>query len=131
MAGYNGPGSVNMCSFDSPDTVVEHFNKHCDFYAAAIDDISMSNLGTKPPTLYGPNTVYSLNWNTYLGWKVYMLMTGCLASDPKQETGHIQKVFDDLSGPLYYGVKVRDILRNEPEAMRAAIILARFFKENI
>lgn len=30
-------------------------------------------------------STYRLEWTTYLGWKCYMYMTGCIASDPKYE----------------------------------------------
>lgn len=30
-------------------------------------------------------THYTAEYNTYVGWKLYMLLTGCMASKPKEE----------------------------------------------
>lgn len=108
MAGYNGGrGTVNMCSMThSEDQVINHYESCCKFYGAKEEDIEITNIMPDPyrlnnPEKYAnfPKTHYSVIYYTYLGWKTYMLMTGCFASDPKHEKSETSK--DDDYEPPY------------------------------
>jgi hypothetical protein len=76
---------VNMCSMTGRESVMSHFESCLRYYKATDADCSMSNeqdaYNWQAPIKFH----YTLTLHTYVGWKVYMLMTGCLASKPEYE----------------------------------------------
>ena len=82
------PSYVNMVSRDDSATILRRHADHLRFYNATDADCSITNIEpTKPwDKVFPDGTEYRLLINSYLGWKVYMLHTGCYASKPEYET---------------------------------------------
>lgn len=76
---------VNMASTTNREAVVKHLASCLSYYKATDADCVMFNesdaYAWQKPILFH----YTLRLKTYKGWKVYMLMTGCLASKPAYE----------------------------------------------
>jgi hypothetical protein len=74
-----------MGSTTDRESVMAHFDWCRKYYKATDADCSMSNEQDAPSWQAPLKFHYTLTLHTYLGWKVYMLMTGCLASKPEYE----------------------------------------------
>ena len=78
------PAYQNMISHSSdPAPILESAMR---IYNATPDDVRITDVA---PTWRWEQpqfkSRYTLAWDTYIGWKVYMYMTGCLASDLRYE----------------------------------------------
>lgn len=81
------PSHANMISRDNADTVSKRHSEHLTYYGATSADCEMMNVSPVPSwdRHFVGGCRYTLRINTYLGWKVYMLHTGCFASKPEYE----------------------------------------------
>ena len=80
--GQFGPNVVaRMCGRDTEEATRKHFEYNRNYYGATADDCELLNYSHD-----GQWGHYTISVKTYLGWKVYMLQTGCFASIPKFET---------------------------------------------
>lgn len=79
------PTIANMGSTTGRESVHKHFQSCLSHYKATEADCSMSNESDAYKWQAPIQFHYSLTLHTYLGWKVYMLMTGCFASKPAFE----------------------------------------------
>ena len=75
----------NMASTMNRESVHKHFQSCLSHYNATTADCSMSNEEDARPYQAPILFHYTLTLHTYLGWKVYMLITGCFASKPEFE----------------------------------------------
>lgn len=85
MAKVWEPCFVNMCSFDDVEGVRRNHQFNLSVFNATEADCEMVNLVPAEPWERGVKSHWRMNVNTYKGWKVYMLATGCLASNPEYE----------------------------------------------
>lgn len=88
MARY--PGRQNMLSIArTPAEVVQLLADAARVRGATAADVRVGDMVYDERIPIGPmmteGTHYQCHWYTYLGWKTYMLLTGCLASDPAEE----------------------------------------------
>lgn len=75
------PGYENMIAIEKTQTEVEkHFKQCMEYYHASPEDC-----GIQYGEAIDGNFHYRIWFENYTGWQVYMLMTGCLASDTKEE----------------------------------------------
>ncbi len=79
------PGYQNMISHMTVDQVKAAFQDNLKFYNANENDCRIENIHKCHDYDNPFKCRYQLHWNSYVGWKVYMLHTGCLASDPRYE----------------------------------------------
>jgi hypothetical protein len=79
------PAHQNMISNMPPDQVMQKFESDMKFYGAGANDCRIENMKDCYSYENPFKCRYQLYWDTYIGWKVYMLHTGCLASDPRFE----------------------------------------------
>lgn len=80
------PTFVNMCSVEADcDTIRRRHAEHLAYYGATEADCELVDLQPPPAWEKGVKSHFRLNINSYLGWKVYMLHTGCFASKPEYE----------------------------------------------
>ena len=78
---------ARMCSFfHTADEITDAFRGNQKSFDATDEDCTIENI-TKAPDLplRGPKCHFDVVMHTYRGWKVFMLMTGCLASMPEYE----------------------------------------------
>ena len=78
------PAYQNMISIDDSATILRRHAHHLQLFNATNEDCRIEKLeeiGHDPPFL----TRFQLHWSTYVGWKVYMLHTGCFAFIPDLE----------------------------------------------
>jgi hypothetical protein len=59
------------------------------YYGAKPDDIRITASEPARSWERGIKTHYTLEWRTYVGWKVYMFLSGCMASDPRYEPAEV------------------------------------------
>lgn len=82
---FNRGGIVRMCSYNhTPEDIPDIHQRHLNYYKATSDDCELLNVTASPPW-DAAHCHYQLHVKTYLGWKVYMLHTGCFASIPEYE----------------------------------------------
>lgn len=80
------PSVARLCSYQHDLAGVKQ--RHCEclaYYQATEEDCELANLRAAPSWEKGVKTHYELIVKSYLGWKVYMLHTGCFASIPEME----------------------------------------------
>jgi hypothetical protein len=84
------PQFVNMASQYTLAESRKHLRDNMRVFGASEADITMSHEAEsyqyEQPTIM---CRYTLNLHTYLGWKVYMLQTGCFASKPEFEERNV------------------------------------------
>jgi hypothetical protein len=79
------PSYVNMVSYVySAEQIHSIHEKHLEFYYADSSDCELIQVKT-PSYFEKAKCEYTLKINTYRGWKVYNLHTGCFASIPEYE----------------------------------------------
>ena len=74
------PSYVNMGSRDDCDTVRRRHAEHLAYFNATEADCQLVDLKPSPTWDGFLRCHFRLNINSYLGWKVSMLHTGCFAS---------------------------------------------------
>ena len=81
------PAFQRMISRDDSATILRRHADHLRHYNATDADCHIERLEETNAfdKSQGFQCNYELHWTTYLGWKVYMLHTGCFASDPAFE----------------------------------------------
>ena len=85
MAENRFPSVARMVSYDGDvDAIRKRHAEHLKYYGATDADCELINL-RPAPHWDKAKTHYQLRISTYLGWKVYMLHTGCFASIPEYE----------------------------------------------
>lgn len=77
--------TVNMANTVSREATHKHLASCLSYYKATDADCVMFNESDAYTWQAPIKFHYSLRIKTYIGWKVYMLMTGCLASKPAYE----------------------------------------------
>ena len=80
------PSFANMCSMEADvETIRRRHAEHLAYYGATGADCQLVDLEPAKTWEKGVKCHWRLNINSYLGWKVYMLHTGCFASNPEYE----------------------------------------------
>lgn len=84
----NYPGRQHMRSFvwRNPEEVYSNFAYCRKVMGATQDDVTINHMEQELVPLNGamvPSVRYTVEWKTYKGWRVYMLLAGALT--PKQE----------------------------------------------
>lgn len=83
------PAYQNMISCNEPEAVLIAHKRNLCLRDATNEDCWIVGLEAIPDYSLeyeqGFRSRYQLHWKNYVGWKVYMLHTGCFAFDPKYE----------------------------------------------
>lgn len=76
------PGIQFMLSRDTVEVVTRRHQEHLKHYGATNQDCWIEEIAEVASWMRGNGyqTEYTLRWNTYKGWRVYMLHTGCFAA---------------------------------------------------
>lgn len=82
------PGYQNMISHAKAEEIEARHAYNLAHYGATDMDCRVASLRDTDTfdQSKGFHCRYQLHWATYLGWKVYMLHTGCFASLPAYES---------------------------------------------
>jgi hypothetical protein len=79
------PAYQNMISVDDSATIRRRHTEHLRFYRATLEDCWIESMHPAHAHESPFQTHFQLHWTTYLGWKVYMLHTGCYSIIPDLE----------------------------------------------
>ena len=83
MSEKRWPSVAHLVSMDLDEQRIrQEHEHHLKFFNATDADCSIKEIAPCPSWAHG-KTHYSLTINTYRGWRVYMLHTGCIASIPE------------------------------------------------
>lgn len=86
MATQIFPGRQHTISHSGIESSRKHFESCCKHYGATDADIRLDSVESTPRWEQPQyNSRATLAWDTYVGWKAYMLFTGCFASDSRYE----------------------------------------------
>ena len=81
------PGFQYMASSDDAKTIEKRHKEHKKYYKATNKDVTISRIFPYPQReKTNLKSRWCITYHTYIGWKVYMLSTGCFGQIPAYET---------------------------------------------